>query len=44
MAGIGCWGRIAQYLDYSTVHTTHGRALAFATGIKAADPACTWWS
>jgi 2-oxoglutarate ferredoxin oxidoreductase subunit beta len=38
VAGIGCSGRIVQYLDYSTVHTTHGRALAFATGAKAADP------
>ena len=39
IAGIGCAGRITQYLDYSTVHTTHGRALAVATGAKLADPA-----
>jgi 2-oxoglutarate/2-oxoacid ferredoxin oxidoreductase subunit beta len=38
IAGIGCSGRVAQYLDLSTVHTTHGRALAVATGAKAADP------
>ena len=38
MAGIGCSGRISAYLDYSTVHTAHGRALAVATGVKAADP------
>jgi 2-oxoglutarate ferredoxin oxidoreductase subunit beta len=38
MAGIGCCGRIVQYLDYSTVHTPHGRALAVATGAKIADP------
>ena len=38
-AGIGCSGRVTSYLDFSTVHTTHGRALAFATGAKAADPA-----
>jgi 2-oxoglutarate ferredoxin oxidoreductase subunit beta len=38
VAGIGCAGRITSYLDYSTVHTTHGRALAVATGAKAADP------
>jgi 2-oxoglutarate/2-oxoacid ferredoxin oxidoreductase subunit beta len=38
VAGIGCSGRMVQYLDYSTVHTTHGRALAFATGAKVADP------
>jgi 2-oxoglutarate ferredoxin oxidoreductase subunit beta len=38
IAGIGCAGRITSYLDYSTVHTAHGRALAVATGAKAADP------
>ncbi|MBM3147756.1 MAG: 2-oxoglutarate ferredoxin oxidoreductase subunit beta [Actinobacteria bacterium] len=37
-AGIGCCGRITTYVDYSTVHTTHGRALAFASGAKVADP------
>jgi 2-oxoglutarate ferredoxin oxidoreductase subunit beta len=38
IAGIGCAGRITSYLDYSTVHTAHGRALALATGTKLADP------
>ncbi len=38
IAGIGCAGRITSYLDYSTVHTAHGRALAVATGAKLADP------
>jgi 2-oxoglutarate ferredoxin oxidoreductase subunit beta len=38
VAGIGCCGRIVQYLDFSTVHTPHGRALAVATGAKIADP------
>jgi 2-oxoglutarate ferredoxin oxidoreductase subunit beta len=38
VAGIGCCGRIVQYLDYSTIHTPHGRALAVATGAKIADP------
>ena len=38
VAGIGCSGRISAYLEYSTVHTAHGRALAVATGAKAADP------
>jgi 2-oxoglutarate ferredoxin oxidoreductase subunit beta len=38
VSGIGCSGRITQYLDFDTVHTTHGRALAFATGIKMANP------
>jgi 2-oxoglutarate ferredoxin oxidoreductase subunit beta len=36
-AGIGCSGRIANYLNYSTVHAAHGRALPFATGAKVAD-------
>jgi 2-oxoglutarate/2-oxoacid ferredoxin oxidoreductase subunit beta len=38
VAGIGCSGRINQYLEYSTVHAAHGRALAVATGAKIADP------
>lgn len=38
VAGIGCSGRVSQYMDCSTVHTAHGRALAVATGAKAADP------
>ena len=38
VAGIGCAGRITTYLDYSTVHCTHGRALVVATGAKVADP------
>ena len=45
IAGIGCAGRITAYLDYSTVHTAHGRALAVATGAKLADPyPRSWWS
>lgn len=38
VAGIGCSGRMAVYVDFNTVHTTHGRALTFATGIKLANP------
>jgi 2-oxoglutarate/2-oxoacid ferredoxin oxidoreductase subunit beta len=38
VAGIGCSGRVSQYIDCSTIHTAHGRALAVATGAKAADP------
>lgn len=38
VAGIGCSGRITAYLDYSTVHCTHGRALTVASGAKVADP------
>ena len=38
VAGIGCSGRMSSYMDFNTVHTTHGRALAFATGMKPAAP------
>jgi len=38
VSGIGCSSRITGYLDFNTLHTTHGRPLAFATGIKLANP------
>lgn len=38
VSGIGCSSRAPGYLDFNTLHTTHGRALAFATGIKLANP------
>ncbi len=38
VSGIGCSGRVSTYLDFNTLHTTHGRALAFATGLKLARP------
>lgn len=38
VSGIGCSSRSTGYLDFDTLHTTHGRALAFATGIKMANP------
>ncbi|MEX2355618.1 MAG: thiamine pyrophosphate-dependent enzyme [Thermaerobacterales bacterium] len=38
VSGIGCTGRTAGYLDLDGFHTTHGRALPFATGLKTADP------
>jgi 2-oxoglutarate ferredoxin oxidoreductase subunit beta len=38
VSGIGCSGRMSVYVDFNTMHTTHGRALAFATGIKMARP------
>ncbi len=41
VSGIGCSSRTAGYLDFDTVHTTHGRPLAFATGIKLARPELT---
>ncbi len=38
MTGIGCTGKLDDYLVTNALHTTHGRALAFATGIKAFNP------
>ena len=41
VSGIGCSARISGYLDFHTLHTLHGRALAFATGIKLCRPELT---
>jgi 2-oxoglutarate ferredoxin oxidoreductase subunit beta len=41
VSGIGCSSRAAGYLDFNSIHTTHGRAIAFATGIKLANPTLT---
>jgi 2-oxoglutarate ferredoxin oxidoreductase subunit beta len=38
VSGIGCTARMPVYMDFNTLHTTHGRALAFATGLKVARP------
>ncbi len=38
VSGIGCSGRVGAYIDANTYHTTHGRPLAFATGLKLARP------
>lgn len=38
VSGIGCSGRFSSYIDCNTVHTTHGRTIAYATGIKLANP------
>ncbi len=38
VSGIGCSSRATGYLNFDTMHTIHGRALAFATGIKLAKP------
>ncbi len=38
VSGIGCTGRIAGYLRLDSFHTTHGRAVPFATGLKLANP------
>ena len=39
VSGIGCSARISGYVDFHTLHTIHGRALAFATGVKLSQPA-----
>ncbi|MEJ5357701.1 MAG: 2-oxoacid:ferredoxin oxidoreductase subunit beta [Desulfobacterales bacterium] len=41
VSGIGCSSRIVGYVDFHTMHTIHGRALAFATGVKLARPELT---
>jgi 2-oxoglutarate ferredoxin oxidoreductase subunit beta len=38
VSGIGCSSRTPGYVDFNTLHTLHGRAFAFATGIKLAKP------
>ncbi|MBC8246168.1 MAG: 2-oxoacid:ferredoxin oxidoreductase subunit beta [Deltaproteobacteria bacterium] len=38
VSGIGCSSRISGYVDFHTLHTIHGRALAFATGVKMGRP------
>jgi 2-oxoglutarate ferredoxin oxidoreductase subunit beta len=40
-SGIGCSSRLPGYIEADGLHTTHGRALAFATGVKLADPDLT---
>jgi 2-oxoglutarate ferredoxin oxidoreductase subunit beta len=37
-SGIGCSSRAPVYVDFNTLHTAHGRALTFATGVKLAKP------
>lgn len=38
VTGIGCWGKADDYVTTNSFHGTHGRALAFGTGIKLANP------
>jgi 2-oxoglutarate ferredoxin oxidoreductase subunit beta len=38
VSGIGCTGRVAGYLNVDSFHTTHGRAIPFATGLQLARP------
>ena len=41
VSGIGCASRLDGYLNCNSFHGTHGRSLAFATGIKTAKPELT---
>ena len=38
VSGIGCSSRASGYIVTDSLHTTHGRAIAFATGVKMANP------
>lgn len=38
VAGVGCSSRANGYLDFCGLHTNHGRPLAYATGVKMANP------
>jgi len=38
VSGIGCSSRLPAYIEADGIHTTHGRAIAFATGIKITNP------
>lgn len=38
VSGIGCSSRISGYVDFHSLHTLHGRALAFASGVKMCKP------
>ncbi|QOY87361.1 thiamine pyrophosphate-dependent enzyme [Paludibaculum fermentans] len=41
VSGIGCSGRVSGYMALDSFHTTHGRAIPFATGLKLANPELT---
>jgi 2-oxoglutarate ferredoxin oxidoreductase subunit beta len=41
VSGIGCSSRMPGYIDFHTLHTLHGRALSFATGVKMGRPELT---
>ncbi|MGB9843686.1 MAG: 2-oxoacid:ferredoxin oxidoreductase subunit beta [Caldisericia bacterium] len=38
VSGIGCSSRIPGYVDFDSLHTLHGRAIPFATGVKLSHP------
>ncbi len=41
VSGIGCSSRLPGYVDFNTLHTTHGRSIAFGIGVKLAKPEMT---
>ncbi len=41
VSGIGCSARMVGYVDFHTMHTLHGRALTFASGVKVSRPELT---
>ena len=41
VSGIGCWGKADDYFTCNALHTTHGRALSYASGVKSANPELT---
>ena len=43
VSGIGCSSRFPYYMNAYGMHTIHGRAPAFATGIKASRPELSVW-
>ena len=43
ISGIGCSGRISGFIKVDSMHTTHGRPVAFATGVKIAKPELNVW-
>ena len=43
ISGIGCSSRFPHYMSTYGFHTIHGRAPAFATGLKLANPELSVW-
>jgi len=41
VTGIGCSGKLSQYIDGYAAETLHGRSIPFATGVKLANPRLT---
>ncbi len=43
ISGIGCSSRFPYYMNTYGFHTIHGRAAAFATGLKLTNPGLSVW-